>query len=63
VQPVAQTALALPGVTYPVPGNPDMNHMITGVTFEPTKKWLAIMVRDTSTLTSRPTLYWYKVRS
>jgi hypothetical protein len=63
VQPVAQTALALPGVTYPVPGNPDMNHMITGVTFEPTKKWLAIMVRDTSTSTGRPTIYWYKVRS
>lgn len=62
VQPVRQTPLALPGVTLPFPGLPDMNHLITGVTFEPTKKWLAIMVRDTSTSTGRPTIYWYKVR-
>jgi hypothetical protein len=62
VQPVRQTPLALPGVTLPFPGLPDMNHLITGVTFEPTKKWLAIMVRNTSTSTGRPTIYWYKVR-
>jgi hypothetical protein len=63
VQPVSQTPLTLPGVTTPFPGLPDMNHLITGVTFEPTKGWLAIMVRDTSTATGRPSIYWYKVRS
>jgi hypothetical protein len=63
VQPVSQTSLALPGLTTPFPGLPDISHVITGVTFEPTKKWLAIMVRDTSTATGRPTIFWYKVRS
>jgi hypothetical protein len=62
VQPKSQTPLSLPGVTMPFPGLPDTNHIITGVTFEATQKWLAIMVRDTSTSTGRPTIYWYKVR-
>ncbi len=61
VQPVSQVALKLPGVTVPFPGLPDMNHIITGVTYDPASNLLAIVLRDTTTLTTRPTIYWYRV--
>ena len=61
VQPVSQVALRLPGVTVPFPGLPDMNHIIAGVTYDPASNLLAIMLRNTTSLTTRPVIYWYRV--
>lgn len=63
IQPVSQTPLTLPGITMPFPGLPNQNFLITGVSFEPSKQLLAVMLRDTSTSGGRPTIYWYHVNN
>jgi hypothetical protein len=63
VHAVSQVALRLPGVTVPFPGLPDNNHIIAGVTYVPASNLLAIMLRDTTSLTTRPVIYWYRVVS
>lgn len=61
VQPVMEVPLRLPNVTVPFPGLPSMNHIIAGVTYDPASNLLAIMLRNTSTLSTRPVIYWYRV--
>jgi hypothetical protein len=61
VQPVSQVPLRLPGVTVPFPGLPDTNHIITGVTYDAASNLLAIVLRNTSTISTRPAIYWYRV--
>jgi hypothetical protein len=61
IQPVQQAKFEPPGITLPFPGQPDLNHMVIGVTYEPTLQLLAVMLRDTSTVSTRPSIYWFKV--
>jgi hypothetical protein len=60
VQPVSQTPMTFAGITLPFPGLPDMNHIVAGVTFDPDSHLFAVLVRDSSTLSSRPTIFWYR---
>jgi hypothetical protein len=60
VQPASQTRMTFPGVTTPFPGLPNQGHIIAGVAFDAGTKLFAVLLRDATSSTSRPAIYWYR---